>query len=87
MERKNWRRKNTANGVMSRLGATMPKNVSMAPRLFTSVKLGSSVKMGGTIRAAMMMPKTRSRPGKRRRAKAYPAIAQQKVWTPAMSAL
>ncbi len=49
---KNWRRKNTANGVMSIVGSAMPGSVSSRPRSRTSRKFGSSVKMVGTIRPA-----------------------------------
>ena len=80
MLRKNWRRKNSANGVISRLGATIPNTLFSRPRSRTSTKLGSSVKMPGTMSAAMSTAKRRLRPGNRSRAKAYPPMAQKRVW-------
>src|SRR6478752_3302786 len=63
MPRKNWRRKNTANGVMNRNGKMMPGSVFSSPRLFMRTKLGRLVKIGGTNSAARNTPNTASRPG------------------------
>ena len=64
-----------ANGVMKKYGAMSPGNVPSRPRFLTRMKLGSAVKIGGTISAVRKAKNTRSRPGQRRRAKAYAANA------------
>ena len=70
MPRKNWRRKNTANGVIRKNGAMIPGKVFSQPRFLISTKFGISVKIGGIIIAVRNRKKILSRPGNFRRANA-----------------
>src|SRR4051794_41770570 len=66
MPRKNWRRKNTANGVIRKNGATIPGKVFSHPRFLISTKFGISVKIGGIIIAVRNRKKRMSGPGEGR---------------------
>src|SRR4051794_26126009 len=66
MPRKNWRKKNTANGVIRKNGATIPGKVFSHPRFLISTKFGISVKIGGIIIAVRNRKNSLSRPGKGR---------------------
>ena len=70
MERKNWRRKKMAKGVMNRNGRARPAKVLSRPRFLIIRKLGRAVKIGGTIMVARNRPNTTFRPGQRSREKA-----------------
>ena len=80
MPRKNWRRKNTANGVISMLGSAIPSRVSTSPSCLMSTKFGSSVKIAGIISPARKNAKTFSRCRHCSRANAYAAIAEKNTW-------